>query len=384
LRELVASTRSLTGTGGAELPGARADQLARDLEQTIAILARERARFRAVLEGMSDAVIALDADDLITLMNPAARSLLGAEADPLGRSLIEIVRAPALQDLLAQTGADAADAPGQARTSEFDLPGGQRRVLASVTVEPTSGGRVLVLHDVTKMRRLETVRRDFVANVSHELRTPISIVSANAETLLHGALEDRAGAVVMVEAIYRNADRLRHLIDDLLDLSRLEAGKLELAIATTEIGPLVGRVREAVIAKAEARGTRIRVEIPEGLGVQADAGALFQVLVNLLDNAIKYGQEGGDVVVVAARTGDRVRLEVRDDGPGIAPTHRERIFERFYRIDPGRSRDMGGTGLGLSIVKHLLEGMDGRIGVASNHPRGSIFWIDLPALPAPA
>jgi two-component system, OmpR family, phosphate regulon sensor histidine kinase PhoR len=374
LRRLVASTRTLAGgrDAGDHPDDGKVDRGPTDeLERTFKLLASERERSRAVLESMSDAVIALDRDHAITLVNRAARELLAIDDAALGRSLLELVRAPALQDLLAPG--------GEPRSAEFELPGSQRRVLASATPAHSPDGVVLVLHDVTTLRRLETVRRDFVANVSHELRTPISIVSANAETLLSGALDDAASAPGLVEAIYRNAERLGRIIDDLLDLSRLEAGKYDVAIGEVELAAAARRAIEAVAAKAKRRGTDLAIELDPDAVALADRDALHQVLVNLLDNAIKYTQDGGHVVVTGARRDGRARLEVRDDGPGIAPAHRERIFERFYRIDPGRSRDMGGTGLGLSIVKHMVEAMDGKIGLASNHPRGAIFWIELPA-----
>jgi two-component system phosphate regulon sensor histidine kinase PhoR len=377
LRELVVATRGLAAPPRDE-PRRRAEDRggagggpAGELERTFKLLAQQRERLRAVLEGMGDAVIAIDPAQTITLLNPAAGELLGVGDDAVGRALVEVVRAPALLDLLG----DGATT----RTAEFDLPGAARRVLVTVTPERADGGHVLVLHDVTTIRRLETIRRDFVANVSHELRTPISIVSANAETLRLGALDDREAAPVLVAAIERNAERLRRLIDDLLDLSRIEAGRYQMTLAPIEPRAIARRAADALAGPAAARGTRIEVELDDAPAVQADEGALHQVLVNLLDNAIKYTQDGGRIVVGARRDGERVRLEVRDDGPGIAPSDRERVFERFYRVDPGRSREMGGTGLGLSIVKHLLDAMDGKVGIAPNHPRGTIAWFDLRA-----
>jgi two-component system phosphate regulon sensor histidine kinase PhoR len=220
-----------------------------------------------------------------------------------------------------------------------------------------------------------------VANASHELRTPVSVISANAETLRAGALDDPSTAPALVEAIYRNAVRLTTLITDLLDLSRLEAGRARVDLEPVALGAAAQRAVEAVEREAERRRVAITVAVPAELSGAADAGALHQVLVNLLSNAISHTPEGTQVVVVAEPSGSegRIRLEVRDDGPGIPPGHRRRIFERFYRIDPGRSRDMGGTGLGLSIVKHLVDSMGGSVGVSENRPRGSVFWVELDA-----
>jgi two-component system, OmpR family, phosphate regulon sensor histidine kinase PhoR len=377
LRDLVDSAHALAG--GSPQPGPLAGslkRLAQEIQRTVAALASERARSAAVLEGMSEGVIALDQDSRVTLMNRAAHELLGAGDDAVGRALLELVRVPALDDLVRT---------GQPRTSEMDLPATRRRVLARLA--PQAGtGAILVLHDVTALHRLETIRRDFVANASHELRTPVSVISANAETLRGGALDDPETAPTLVDAIHRNAVRLTSLINDLLDLSRLESGRFRVELESVGLAAAAARALESVERMAERRRTAISIEIRDDMVAGADSGALHQVLVNLLTNAIVHTPEGTRVVVGAAPSGSRVRIEVRDDGPGIPPGHRQRIFERFYRIDPGRSRDMGGTGLGLAIVKHLVEAMGGTVGVGANRPRGSVFWIELSRAPviAPA
>jgi two-component system, OmpR family, phosphate regulon sensor histidine kinase PhoR len=223
------------------------------------------------------------------------------------------------------------------------------------------------------------VRRDFVANVSHELRTPISVVAANAETLRAGALADPPAAARLVDAIDRNATRLSHLVDDLLDLSRLESGAYRLEAEPIDVTAAVRLAIEGLSPKASARRVAVETRLAPGLLASADGKGLAQILVNLIGNAIKYTQEGGHVAIEGRATPAGVRVEVIDDGPGIPPDQRDRIFERFYRIDPGRSRDMGGTGLGLAIVRHLVDAMHGAVGVTANHPRGAIFWIELPA-----
>jgi two-component system phosphate regulon sensor histidine kinase PhoR len=236
-----------------------------------------------------------------------------------------------------------------------------------------------MLEDVSAVRRLETIRRDFVANVSHELRTPVSIIRANAETLLGGARDDPAMAGRLIEGLHRNAERLARILADLLDLSRLEAGQYRIELRALDLRAAAEQAVATLETSASAKQVSIEVAIADGTTARGDAKAVDQVLVNLLDNAVKYSAAGGHVWVDARRAGDRVRVEVRDDGQGIAPHHRARIFERFYRVDPGRSRDMGGTGLGLSIVKHLVESQGGEIGVDANQPTGSVFWFELPA-----
>jgi two-component system phosphate regulon sensor histidine kinase PhoR len=238
----------------------------------------------------------------------------------------------------------------------------------------------VVLDDVTEVRRLERVRKDFVANVSHELRTPISVIKANAETLLEGALDDPAAARRFVEGLYRHAERLGRLVGDLLDISRLESGRREMAVEPVALAEVADEVVESLRGEAEAKGVTITSSLPESLELNADAKALEQVFFNLIDNAIKYSPTGSRVELAAVPESTAVRVEVRDDGPGVDPKHRERIFERFYRVDPGRSREMGGTGLGLSIVKHLVEAMGGELGLEPRRPRGSVFWFRLGAV----
>jgi two-component system phosphate regulon sensor histidine kinase PhoR len=370
MRDLVESARAIAEAGGQ--PGQVAgsvQRMSQEIERTVGALATERARFAAVLEGMSDGVVAIDHEGCVTLMNRAAQALLGAGAEVLGRSFLEVVRVPALDELVA--------GDQEHGSAEIDLPNTRRRVLAVRAPQP-GGGIVLVMHDVTAVHRLETIRRDFVANVSHELRTPVSVIRANAETLASGALDDDTTAPVLVAAINRNAERLTDLIEDLLDLSRLEAGQHKMEIEAVPLSGAAQRALEAVDRIARKRGTEIAIDVPADLSASADAGALHQVLVNVITNAIVHTPEKSRVSVSARPNGSRMRIEVRDDGHGIPPAHRERIFERFYRVDPGRSRGLGGTGLGLSIVKHMVEAMGGRVGVSENEPRGAAFWIDLP------
>jgi two-component system phosphate regulon sensor histidine kinase PhoR len=235
---------------------------------------------------------------------------------------------------------------------------------------------------VTAVRRLETIRRDFVANVSHELRTPVSIIRVNAETLQGGAAADPQIAPRLIDGIHRNAERLARILADLLDLSRLDAGQFRFERAEVKLRAATEAALVSVEPAATEREVTIHVEVDDATRARADAKAVDHVLVNLVDNAVKYGNRGGNVWIRGHLAGDRVRVEVSDDGPGIAPKHQERVFERFYRVDSGRARESGGTGLGLAIVKHLVESMGGTVGVQANTPRGTTFWIDLPAMPA--
>lgn len=380
LRQLVQSARALASGDRTRIDVESTDELgglagslnhmAADVAATMSALATERARFEAVLDSMAEAVIALDAERRITLMNPRALALFGLDDAPLGKPFIEHLRAPAIHELLIE--------PIEAESCEFELPGSPlRRVLGRVSPQ-RHGGCVIVMHDVTAIRRLETVRRDFVANVSHELRTPVSIIRANAETLQGGAMNHPVHGARILDALHRNAERLARIVEDLLDLSRLEAGRYQINREGVKVAEAAQKAIAAIERTATEKGISVGCEVPDELLARADDKALDQILVNYLDNAIKYTPAGGEVRVLAREHGSRVRIEVIDNGPGIAPRHRERIFERFYRIDPGRSRDMGGTGLGLSIVKHLADAMNGDAGMEPVAPRGSCFWISLP------
>ncbi|MCB9567765.1 MAG: HAMP domain-containing protein [Myxococcales bacterium] len=385
LRSLVQDARQMA-EGGEVRPLAIASQdeigglagsinrLADELESTVATLAAERSRFEAVLESMDEAVIALDQHQHLTMVNRAAVALLSLSVGG-GSTLRERIRIPALHELVERALA------GQAGRGEFEIPEPTpRRIMAYASPLRNATGAVVVMHDVTEIRRLETIRRDFVANVSHELRTPVSIIRANAETLLDGALERPDIARRFLDAVLRNADRLAALVGDLLEISRIEAGTYELNSDAVQVAPIVERIVDSVENLAQDKKINVINEVAEGTVVWADPAALEQILLNLVDNAVKYTQEGGSIVVASRPAGEgTVRLEVRDNGPGIAAKHRTRIFERFYRVDPGRSREVGGTGLGLAIVTHLVEAMDGHVGVDAVAPRGSAFWLSLPS-----
>src|SRR5262249_17983642 len=190
--------------------------------------------------------------------------------------------------------------------------------------------------------------------------------------------DDPAMAARLIEGLHRNAERLARILADLLDLSRLDAGQYRFEVRPVPVKTVTEQSLSAVEPQAQMRGVKVAIDVPDALAVRADPKALDQILVNLIDNGVKYTRADGHVWVEARPVGDAVRIEVRDDGPGIAAKHRERVFERFYRADPSRSREAGGTGLGLSIVKHLVESMDGEVGVEPNLPQGSIFWLRLP------
>ncbi|MEM6994734.1 MAG: ATP-binding protein [Myxococcota bacterium] len=385
LRSLVGTAKAIASNTSdmARIPEQPNDDLRRlagsfnvivgDLEAAVATLASERNRFETALDTMEQAVVALDGNREVTMVNRRAREMLTLPDKAVGRPLLDYVRVPELRDLVA-----SAEASGSAH-AEFEygtVPRLSVRAQASVQRE---GGTVIVLHDMTEIRRLERIRKDFVANVSHELRTPVAVIRANTETLLAGALDDKDRAKVFIEALHRHADRLGRLVADLLDISRIEAGRYTMNVVPVSLADVVDRTIDNLSTEADAHETAVKRVFEDDCWVAADDKALEQVLVNLVSNAIRYAV-GGRLVEVAldVESPEQVRVEVRDEGPGIDPKHHKRVFERFYRVDTGRARDKGGTGLGLAIVKHLVEAMGGHVGVDGRRPRGAVFWFTLP------
>ncbi len=370
-KSLEAALRALR----AELAGGQRADLGNEVRELAELLARrERRRAPAqpdsaeqeLLSAIPYAAALVSKEGWVRVSN-AAFDTLAASGRTAGLTPLEITRSAELSDAVKRA------LEGTARRLELAI--GRSAYL--VHLAPLLRGEVLLLlRDVTEAKRAEATRRDFVANASHELRTPISAIRAAAETLLSGAY-DPAAARTFVEIVARHAERLAHLTDDLLDLSRLESRQWRFELGPVEVEPVARAALDLHAPAAAAKGIALEVEVPAGLLVRADARALEQVLVNLVDNAVKY-TAAGRVAIRAAREGPSAEIAVSDTGPGIEQHHLERIFERFYRVDPGRSREQGGTGLGLSIVKHLVQGIGGEVGVESG-AGGTRFWVRLPA-----
>lgn len=362
--------------------GRALDQLAQGLSSTLSELRAERDRVSGILSGMHEGVLLLDRDGRVALVNPALCEMLLLPSDAQGKTPLEVIRHAELKDLL-----DECRENDQAASREIEIGGLKpRRLLVRAAPLPgDQGGTLAVFVDVTDMRRLETMRRDFVANVSHELRTPVTAIRSAAETL-DGALErDPEASRRFVEMITRNAERLRELVEDLLDLSRIESRKYELSFTQLELAEHVGGVLAMFRDRADKKRINLKHSVTGALPKLAvDQKALDHVLTNLIDNALKYCPDGSTIALGAQSEGDWVRIEVADDGPGIESRHLPRLFERFYRVDAGRSRELGGTGLGLSIVKHLVEAMGGAVRVESELGQGTRFSFTVPTRAPPA
>ena len=349
-------------------------RLSEQLQVQVEIMAWERGRSNAILDCMSEALFALDESDRILLVNPAAMELFDFERPPVGELLSEVTEEEQLGVLVESA------SPGRVVSTEFSMDRAGRRHLLARVASPSSGsGCVVVMHDITEIRMMEQFQREFVANASHELRTPVSIIRANAETLIDGAIHDQGMSPKLLEALDRNAERLMHIVSDLLDLARLDAKQREMVAVPLPVRDVVTHIVDVLRPLANRRGQDIVLSLdpPDGR-VLADSQALEQTLMNLLDNAIKYAPHGGNIRISSFSQGNRIRISVQDNGPGISEKHRPFLFRRFYRIDSGRSRDIGGTGLGLSIVKMLVESMGGDVGMEPAEKTGSIFWVALP------
>jgi len=338
------------------------------------------ARLEAMLDGMIEGLIVLDARGRIALVNRAAESLFAFSRLMAGGTLLEVIRHHEVAALAARVNAE-----GSVVEHEVRLESPTPRVLqiSAVALRDSANepaGAVLVFHDVTRLRELEGLRQDFVANVSHELRTPLSLIKSAAETLIDGGKNDPAALARFLEIIDKHANRLTLLIDDLLLLARLDSGRVELRLEPVLLRTAAQEALDDFAPKAAARGVRLENTVPAGIAARADADRMHQVLSNLIDNAIKYGRPDGRVKLGGrALDGDRVELSVQDDGPGIPPEATARIFERFFRVDKARSREQGGTGLGLAIVKNVMEAHGGSVRVESTPGAGSIFFLTLPA-----
>lgn len=347
-------------------------------ERHLALLT-EQSRQQALLDAMVEGVLVLDENGLIEHANPAVQRQLTLGNGYAGRSVLEVVRDPALAQALQQV-----KQGGRVQEFVFATAGEKPRMFQvnAVTVrdaERLRTGALVVFHDITDRQRLGEMQRDFVANVSHELRTPLSLVKGAAETLLAGAKDDPVASVRFLNIIDKHADRLTFLIEDLLTVSKLESGQTVFNLQVTELRRVADEALEALQPKVRERGITVFNEIAPTLQVHADGDRLQQVFSNLVDNAIKYGRPGGKVIVGARSVHeDIVEAWVADDGQGIPPEARERVFERFFRADKARSRDMGGTGLGLSIVKHLVQSHGGEVRVESELGRGTTFYFTMP------
>ncbi len=352
--------------------------MAKRIQGQLHNLAAERNRLDAILRGMGEGLMVIDKDGTISTVNPAFCTLFDLKEEVTGRPLIDITRHPALHESFKQIVRTMGE-----RFDETVLPLGEEKTIMTHWVPLVDGeelrGVVAVFHDITELKRLENIRKDFVANVSHELRTPVTVIKGYAETLLDGLItEDPVRAYNFISVILNHSERLALIISDLLALSEMESGEFSLHLQPVPLSGVIRHAASLLELKAAEKG--ITITLPpagESPVVLADQGRLEQVFINLLDNAVKYTPSAGRVSIAVQDGEQTVTVLVSDNGPGIPPQSLPRIFERFYRVDAARSRDQGGTGLGLSIVKHILQLHGGGISVESSPGKGATFSVTL-------
>lgn len=357
------------------------NQMAAQLDDRIRTITTQRNEREAVLSSMVEGVMAVDTHRRLISMNDAAADLLGIDPDSSqGKNINELVRNVGLQDFISR-------ALRSSQTVESDIVAGEREdrfIQCHGTVlrgELNKAiGALIVLNDITRLRRLENMRRDFVANVSHELKTPITSIKGFVETLLSGEVDEPQNARRFLEIIMKQADRLNAIIEDLLSLSRIEKESGESQIVREESGlkELLESAIQDCSRKAMEKGIKVALVCPDDLRVRVNSPLLGQAVVNLIDNAVKYSEPDGIIEVVALKNASDIVIRVRDQGLGIEASHLPRLFERFYRVDPARSRKLGGTGLGLAIVKHIAQAHGGTVAVESQLGKGSTFSIHIP------
>jgi len=333
----------------------------------------EKSRLEVIIESITEGILVTGRDGRIALANTALERLFNLDISTVGRPTAEVIRQASIQEAISTSLAQ-----GTGRALEVEVAGSLRHLdmhVAPIRQGEECVGVVSVFYDITRLRQLERMRRDFVANVSHELRTPLTAIKGYAETLADGALDDREMAGRFVAIISSHADRLNRLLDDLLDLSRLESDQLQVDKAPCNLRNLVEICSTSVAAASAQKNIVIRSDVGADIEVSCDPKLIEQALVNLLDNAIKYTPEGGDVRVFTRVDSSRLWLDIADTGMGIPSEDLGRVFERFYRVDKGRSRAMGGTGLGLAIVRHVVEAHGERVLVQSTLGEGTTFSL---------
>ncbi len=335
--------------------------------------------FEAILKSITDGIIILDPRGNILFANKSFKQLIKTDESPEGKHFIEVIRNLDLLNLL-RSAMNSMEEVGEELTIRKSW--GEISIFAkAMPMLGQEGGikfLIVLLHDITKIKQLENIRRDFVANVSHELKTPVTAIKGYAETLLDGAIDDRDNASKFVEIIKKQADRLSELIDDLLTLSRIESGDIVIEKKNIAIEDLVQSVFEIFIERAQKKGIKLDREINKNAIINADRNKIMQILINLVDNAIKFTEEGSVKISFNMANGDFV-LSVKDTGIGIPKEHIPRIGERFYRVDRARSRQLGGTGLGLAIVKHMVIAHGWDLKIDSEFGKGTEIKIIIPS-----
>jgi len=356
----------------------RFNLLSENLNQLIQKISDEKNQLQVILESMVEGVMVFDSYGKLLLTNEALREIFEISPSYEGHTPLDLIRNAGLHEVVRE----ALNGRGSAEREIQILRGGALKYVM-VHASPLKSqerfqGSVLVFHDITPLRRLENIRKEFVANASHELKTPLAAIKGYTETLLAGALHDEKNAMNFLKVVDQHADRLNQIIQDLLDLSKIESAQYELRLEKISLAGLVEELRLTFQKELESKKMTLDILPAAVAEVWADPSALRQILSNLVDNAVKYSGSGGKIALRVVPSGPSIQFCVEDQGPGISPEHLPRVFERFYRVDSSRSRGLGGTGLGLSIVKHLVQLHGGEAWAESELGRGSRFYFMIP------
>jgi len=344
-----------------------------NLKNQISLIAKQRDQFGSVLDGLGEGIMVCDQNGLITFRNDQIMQILGL--DEIIDQSIHDLKIPALSRMYKK-----AQKKGKF-DSEFELETGEddtRWILAHMNKAKSTQELILVVHETTQLRQMDSMRRDFISNLSHELRTPVSVIKANSETLLDGALENKKDAKIFSKAILHNADRLSEMVTSLIDLSRIEYGELKFVIEKIVLNQIIESVVLAYKNKAKRKNIQVVFERQSDLTVNSDAKAIERVLNNLLDNAFKYSPENSIIQINLRKQGEVIRLAVIDQGEGVAEEDQDLVFKRFFRTASARANTQQGSGLGLAIVKNLVYNLQGDVGVESRPEGGSEFWFTIP------
>lgn len=354
------------------------NDMAQALKDKIGTLEREKSKAEAILNNMIEGVIAVDKDSRIVSINPAAEKIFNMpRKEAVSKFFLEAIRNKDISEIINEVLRQ-----GQFISEELNLTWPVQKIFqvntSPIFEKDTVNGCLVVIHDITEIRKLETIRKDFVANVSHELKTPLTSIKGFVETLLEGAAEDKENSRNFLMIIQEHASRLDRLINDLLALSHLESREIKLELEEINLSTLMEKVLSGFKSHLKKKSVELKNDLLSQLSVRADKEKLEQVLTNLIDNAIKFNKEKGEIKIYNQEINSSLKVIIEDTGVGIPAKDIPRIFERFYRVDKARSHELGGTGLGLSIVKHIIELHGGSVGVESTEGLGSQFWFTLP------
>lgn len=351
-------------------------EISENLKNKINLIGKQRDQFGSVLDDLGEGIIVTDNEGNITFENDQFSQILNLKKNVHGASIKDL-GVKSLGYLFRRS------KKKKRADIEFEIElndKSTRWVLANINQSKNTKEHILVVHDITQLRSLDSMRRDFISNLSHELRTPVSVIRANSETLIDSALDDKKQAKVFAKAILRNAERLTDMVSSLLDLSRIEYGELKLNFQEINLNSYFENYIQSIASLAKKKDINILCKLQHKGSVNADAQAIERIMNNLIDNAIKYSDKGSDITILTSNEDDNyIKVMVEDNGEGISAEDKDHIFSRFYRTASARATENQGSGLGLAIVKHLVNSLNGEVGIESKPQQGSVFWFTLPS-----